>query len=155
MACSICSRETCPRPIPDTGGTCDVGSLEFLDTVEKAFYLQAKSCRRLHVGLTIFNMAKVNGLHASPAVIANLSAFWYQPIVVAHVSCHQSCVFVGGRAQCPICLSCALLMASQRRILLLLVRDLEVFIVHHGKRRAKLRKRVSKLECQYSQLMMR
>ena len=154
MACSICSRETCPRPIPDTGGTC-YGSLEFFDTIEKAFYLQARSCRRLHVGLTIFNMAKVNGLHASPAVIANLSAFWYQPVVVAHVTFHQSCVFVGGRAQCLICLSCALLMASQRRILLLLVRDLEVFIVHHGRRRAKLRKRVSKLECQYSQLMMR
>ena len=154
MACSICSRETCPRPIPDTGGTC-YGSLEFFDTIEKAFYLQARSCRRLHVGLTIFNMAKVNGLHASPAVIANLSAFWYQPIVVAHVTFHQSCVFVGGRAQCLICLSCALLMASQRRILLLLVRDLEVFIVHHGRRRAKLRKLVSKLEFQYSQLMMR
>ena len=154
MACSICSRETCPRPIPDTGGTC-YGSLEFFDTIEKAFYLQARSCRRLHVGLTIFNMAKVNGLHASPAVIANLSAFWYQPVVVAHVTFHQSCVFVGGRAQCLICLSCALLMASQRRILLLLVRDLEVFIVHHGRRRAKLRKRVSKLEFQYSQLMMR
>ena len=154
MACSICSRETCPRPIPDTGGTC-YGSLEFFDKMEKAFYLQARSCRRLHVGLTIFNMAKVNGLHASPAVIANLSAFWYQPVVVAHVTFHQSCVFVGGRAQCLICLSCALLMASQRRILLLLVRDLEVFIVHHGRRRAKLRKRVSKLEFQYSQLMMR
>ena len=155
MACSICNRETCPRPIPDTGGTCDVGSLEYLNTMENAFYSQAKRCCRLQVGITMFNMARVKGLHSSPAVIANLSAYWYQPIVVAHVSCHQSCVFVGGRAQCPICLSCALLMASQRRILLLLVRDLQVFIVHHGKRRAKLRKRVSKLECQYSQLVMR
>ena len=153
MTCSICCREACVA-IPDTGGTCDVGSLEYLNTMENAFYSQAKRCCRLQVGITMFNMARVN-LHASPAVIANLSAYWYQPIVVAHVSCHQSCVFAAGRAQCPICLSCALLMASQRRILLLLVRDLEVFIVHHGKRRAKLRKRVSKLECQYSQLMMR
>ena len=153
MTCSICCREACVA-IPDTGGTCDIGSLEYLNTMENAFYTQAKRCCRLQVGITMFNMARVS-LHASPAVIANLSAYWYQPIAVAHVSCHQSCVFVAGRAQCPICLSCALLMASQRRILLLLVRDLEVFIVHHGRRRPKLRNRVTKLQYQYSQLMMR
>ena len=148
MNCPACSRIIYQRAISDTGGTyeiaavADTGSPEYLDKVKDDFYRQARCGRRLRVRAQTFWMRRIDALcgpMSVPSTFSNMAALWNQPIAVANASHCQSCVFVRGRPLLPICVSCALNLATHRRLVLAVVRGREVYAVNHWKRRRKWR----------------
>ena len=148
MTCPCCSRLIYQRVISDTSGTYEIaavaetGSPEYLDKVEDDVYRQARCGPRLWASAQRFWMRRIDALcgpMSVPSTFSNMAALWNQPIAVANASHCQTCVFVRGRPLLPICVSCALNLATHRRLVLAVVRGREVYAVNHWKRRRKWR----------------
>ena len=144
MNCPACNKILNPPVIPDTGSTsdtrtADTGSPEFLEKTEQDFYQQARrGRRRLHICSQRLWLTRVDALCGSvsgPSTFARMADLSYRPIAVAHATCCQVCLFAKGRPLLPICLSCALMLAKQRKLCLFVVRGTEVYSVNNWQRR--------------------
>ena len=129
----------------DTGGTANE---DFLAKLEGALFKSVRDRRRLQVFSKRFWLARIDslsGYKSGPETIRQISWFWDQPIVVVHAMHRQCCLFVRGISPRAICITCALQLAAHRRILLLVVREQEVFHVVRGRRRADLRRLLARM----------
>ena len=130
----------------DVGGTpelqivSDTGTEEYLSQIEKVLFQRFKDGRRnFRMCGRAFWLSRIPGLcrsNASPSVIEELCQAWRKPIVVAHVLMFQACLFLPGcNRPRAICLTCSLRLCMHRMLVLLVVREGEVFqVVRRGRR---------------------
>ena len=144
MNCPACNKILNPPVMPDTGSTSDTrtaatGCPEFVEQSEQYFYEQARCGRRrlrmLSQRLWLTRVDALCGSMSAPSTFARMTDLSYRPIAVAHATCCQVCLFAKSRPLLPICLSCALTLAKQRKLSLFVVRGSEVYTVNKWQRR--------------------
>ena len=152
MICVVCSRAHVPAPAGDVGGTgdlqsiSDTGTEEYVFQIEKAIFQRFKEGRRnFHACGRDFWLSRIPELcHgiASPSVVEQLCRARRKPIVVAHVLMRQACLFLPGNLRPKaICLICSLRLCMLRMLVLLVVREDEVFqVIRRGRQPVRLRK---------------
>ena len=140
MTCCVCSRayhahvisetgcSTNPELLPETGST-EAHRLEETILFDKVS--ARKHFRWRHTKYWLKAIAGLTG-KCRPEVIASLAARSHQPLAIASTQLRQSCVFdrVGPR---PLCFLCAWQLARKRKILLLILRGQQVFVLCCGR----------------------
>ena len=152
MICVACFKTHVAAPEADVGGTgdletvSDTGTQEYVFQIEKTLFQRFREHRRnFHACGRDFWLSRIPDLckgNASPSVVEQLCQAWRKPIVVAHVLMCQACLFIPGDTRPKaICLTCSLRLCMHGMLVLLVVREEELFqVVRRGCRPVPLSK---------------